>query len=126
MVEHRCSKTRLVPSSNVGDRCNLSLSLWRRGFRYHELIDQLADRAELDVYAMNWWHGPRARLTRRRRLTVPNAELAMARLSWPTLRQTVEPKRAPMRSRRAEQGERRNHVGPSSFLGNVAVEAFGL
>jgi glycosyltransferase involved in cell wall biosynthesis len=29
--------------------------------RYHELIDQLADRAELHVYTMNWWHGPRVR-----------------------------------------------------------------
>jgi glycosyltransferase involved in cell wall biosynthesis len=29
--------------------------------RYHELINQLADRAELHVYTMNWWHGPRVR-----------------------------------------------------------------
>jgi glycosyltransferase involved in cell wall biosynthesis len=29
--------------------------------RYHELIDQLADCADLHVYTMNWWHGPRVR-----------------------------------------------------------------
>jgi glycosyltransferase involved in cell wall biosynthesis len=30
--------------------------------RYHELIHRLADRAELHVYTMNWWQGPRVRL----------------------------------------------------------------
>lgn len=31
--------------------------------RYHELINRLADQADLHVYTMNWWQGPRVRLT---------------------------------------------------------------
>jgi glycosyltransferase involved in cell wall biosynthesis len=31
--------------------------------RYHELISRLADRADLHVYTMNWWRGPRERET---------------------------------------------------------------
>ena len=27
--------------------------------RYHELVSRLAERAELHVYTMNWWNGPR-------------------------------------------------------------------
>src|SRR6478609_8568159 len=30
--------------------------------RYHELIHRLVDHAELHVYTMNWWQGPRVRL----------------------------------------------------------------
>jgi glycosyltransferase involved in cell wall biosynthesis len=29
--------------------------------RYHELTRRLADRADVHVYTMNWWHGPRVR-----------------------------------------------------------------
>jgi glycosyltransferase involved in cell wall biosynthesis len=29
--------------------------------RYHELLSRLASRAELHVYTMNWWQGPRRR-----------------------------------------------------------------
>src|ERR1700739_497735 len=34
-------------------------SLGGRELRCHELVKRLADRADLHVYTMHWWNGPR-------------------------------------------------------------------